>query len=461
MTTTSDNILKRVPPQNLEAEQSVLGAILLDNTTISRLSDALDLDDFYRESHRQIYRAMLDLDAARDPIDAITLTHALRNMGMLELIGGPAYIAELASVVPTAANILHYARIVRERAQLRAIGSLATDIASESYKNPANVPDFLEKTERLIFNLATHRTQAARFITMPEGTRTYLKQVERAYENQQAIVGLPTGFTDLDRAIGGLEPANLILIAARPSMGKTALACNIATNIALAGGTVAFFSLEMSSNEVIARIMCAHARLDLLRVKSGFIGERDFPRLAQTAAELSECSILIDDSAALTTVQLRSRCRLAVQRAGKPLTAVIVDYLQLMKPSEDRDSREREVAEISRALKELAKEMGVPVIALSQLSRQVEGRSDKRPLLADLRESGALEQDADIILFIYRDEVYKRDSKEKGVAEINVAKQRNGPTGTEKLTWIANYTRFENYMPEMLEIFDDARTPPE
>jgi replicative DNA helicase len=460
---TRDDILKRIPPQNLEAEQSVLGAILLDQKrALNTAFEIITCDDFYRETHREIARAMVALDEAHIEIDAITLTDALRNKGALEAVGGPAYIAEIASVVPTAANVAYYARIVHEKAILRSLASVATDIASTAYEYGGDLDEFLQDTAKRIFDICTEREQSGTFITMPEATRNYLKQIERAYnkENKENPSGLLTGFTDLDNAIGGLEPANLILIAARPSMGKTSLACGIACNVALAGGNVAFFSLEMNSSELVGRLLCSEARVDLLRAKRGFIGERDFPKLAQAAAALSETNIWIDDSAALTTIQLRSRCRRIINNSDKPLSLICVDYLQLMKPIKAHESREREVSEISRSLKELAKEFKVPVIALAQLSRQVEGRSDKRPMLADLRESGALENDADIVLFIYREEMYKRDCKEPGVAEINVAKQRNGPTGVEKLTWIGSYTRFENYAPDT-GLFEDSRTPPE
>lgn len=450
--TKNDDILKRIPPQDLEAEQSVLGAILIDNSTLTLLPDYLDGEDFYREAHRDIYRAMLELNKKQEPIDAVTLCGLLRDQGLLEQIGGPSYIGELAAVVPSATVIRSYARRVTNKANLRRLAAVATDIASSCYENPVDVQGFLEQSERVLFNLASKRQkQTARFITMTEGTGTFIKEVERAQETKTNLVGIATGFNDLDKTIGGLEPGNLILIAARPSAGKTALAINIATNMALdnTAGAVAFFSLEMSSGSIISRFVCSHARLDLLKIRRGYIAQSEYPKLAQACADLSQTHILIDDSASLTPMQLRARCQIASQRAGVPLTCVIVDYLQLMKSNEDRATREREVADVSQALKALAKELKIPVIALSQLSRQVESRSDKHPLLADLRESGSLEQDADIILFIYRDEMYKgAKSKEPGVADIIIAKQRNGPTGMEKLTYISTYTRFENYIAE-------------
>jgi replicative DNA helicase len=443
-----DDILKRIPPQNLEAEQSVLGAIFLDNRALSVIQEDFSADDFYRESHRVIYRAMLELDAKREPIDAITIANALRDGGTLEQIGGPAYIAELASIVPTAANVAHYARIVRDKAVLRALGSVATDIASSCYENPADVSEFIQEAARRIFDVCSEKSRSRGFMKMPEATRESLKQMERAYEGDRAVLGLPTGFRDIDIAIGGLESGTVIVIAARPSMGKTALACDIARNVALADkgdGVVAFFSLEMSSSQLVTRMLCSQARVDLLRARTGYLRQSDFPKLAQAAAELAETDIWIDDTAALNPVQMRNRCRAAVRATDKKLKLIIADYMQLMKPVKPRDSREREVAEISGAMKELAKEFKVPVIALSQLNRAVEDRTDKRPMLRDLRESGAIEQDADIIAFIYRDEVYNRNTKEPGIAEVILGKSRNGPTGVTKLTWIQSYTTFESY----------------
>jgi replicative DNA helicase len=443
----SDDILKRIPAQNLEAEQSVLGAVFLDNRALSVIQEDFSADDFYRESHRVIYRAMLELDAKREPIDAITIGDTLRNGGNLDAIGGPAYIAELASIVPTAANVAHYARIVRDKAVLRALGSVATDIASSCYENPADVSGFTQEAARRIFDICTERNVRGGLTPFSEGSRQFMHEIERAMEGSHAIHGLATGFRDLDEAIGGLEGGDLILIAARPSMGKSSLAVDIARDVSLGGGTVALFSLEMSSSQVVSRVICGHARVSGLKARRGYLAPSELAKLGVAISELANCHLLIDDSAALSTIQLRHRVRQAIQRHGQ-LSLIIVDYLQLMKAARSYDSREREVSETSRALKELAKEFKVPVIALSQLSRQVEGRSDKRPMLSDLRESGALEQDADIVLFIYRDEVYNRSTKEPGIAEVNVAKQRNGPTGVEKLTWIATYTRFESYTSE-------------
>jgi replicative DNA helicase len=443
----TDDILRRVPPQNLEAEQSVLGAILLDNEAINQALEILSADDFYRESHREIFRVMVDLSDRSQPVDAITMTDALRTRGRLEAIGGPAYIAELAACVPTAANISHYARIVREKAVLRALASTATEIASSAYDAPARVDEFLDEAEHRIFEISERRIRAS-FHTMNELTRESLKIIERLYEQREMVTGVPTGFDDLNRITAGFQPSDLIVIAARPSMGKTALALNIAAHAASEAQPrrgVAFFSLEMSKEQLVLRLLCSEARVDSSRARAGYLRGDDFPKLAQAAARLAEAPIFIDDSSDTTPIVLKAKCRRLARDPSANLGLVMVDYLQLMRSARPGESREKEIAEISRSLKSLAKELKVPVIALSQLNRQVETRPDRRPLLADLRESGAIEQDADVIAFIYRDEMYHRDSKEPGVAEVIVAKQRNGPTDTAKLTYISQYTRFENY----------------
>src|ERR1700722_14233427 len=446
----TDDILRRLPPQNIEAEQSVLGAVLLENEAINQALEILTADDFYRETHREIFRAMMELSDHNNPVDAITLTDALRTKSVLEQVGGPAYIAELADSVPTAANVGHYARIVREKAVLRSLATIATDIASSAYEANANVDEFLDTAEHRIFEISERRIKPS-FHTMPELTRESLRILERLYENRELVTGVPTGFKDLDTLTAGLQPSDLIVLAARPSMGKTALALNIAAYAAMDAEPkrgVAFFSLEMSKEQLVLRMLCSEARVDSAKARAGYLSERDFPKLAQAAARLSEANIFIDDSSDTTAITLKAKCRRLARDRSNNLGLVLVDYLQLMRSARPGESREKEIAEISRSLKALAKELKLPVIALSQLNRQVETRPERRPLLADLRESGAIEQDADVIAFIYRDEVYHRDTKEPGVAEVIVAKQRNGPTDTAKLTWQSQFTRFENYAAE-------------
>ncbi|HVA76872.1 MAG TPA: replicative DNA helicase [Candidatus Binataceae bacterium] len=454
----ADDILRRVPPQNLEAEQSVLGAILLDNEAINFALETITAEDFYRESHREIFRAMADLSDRSQPVDAITLSDALRTRGKLEMIGGAAYIAELASIVPTAANVAHYARIVREKSVLRSLASIATEIASGAYEAPANVEEFLDAAEHRVFEISERRIRPA-FHGMKDLTVEAIKMVERLYERKEMVTGVPTGFADLDRITAGFQPSDLIILAARPSVGKSALALNIAANAAMHAEPrvgVAFFSLEMSKEQLVLRMLCSEARVDSAKVRTGHIRKEDFPKLIDAADRLSESNILIDDSSDISPIVLKAKCRRLMRDKNNNLGLIVVDYLQLMRSSRPGESREKEISEISRSLKALAKELRVPVIALSQLNRAVETRPDRRPLLADLRESGALEQDADVIGFIYRDEMYHRDTKEPGVAEIIIAKQRNGPTDTAKLTYLNQYTRFENYSPVTADAYEDA-----
>src|SRR5713101_4859929 len=447
----ANDILKRVPPQNIEAEQSVLGAILLDNDAINQAIEILTAEDFYRESHREIFRAMVALSERNQPVDAITLTDALRTGGVLEAVGGAGYIAELAACVPTAANAGHYARIVREKALLRSLASISTEIASGAYDSPPNVDEYLDDSEHKIFEISERRIRQS-FHSMPELTRESIRLLERLYERKELVTGVPTGFIDLDRLTAGLQPSDLVVIAARPSMGKTALALNIAAHAATECEPrvgVALFSLEMAKEQLVLRMLCAEGRVDSSRARAGYLGERDFPKLAQAAARLSEAPIFIDDSSDTSPIVLKAKCRRLMRERNANLGLIIVDYLQLMRSARPGESREKEIAEISRSLKALAKELKVPVVALSQLNRQVESRENRRPMLADLRESGAIEQDADVIAFIYREEMYKgKESKEPGVAEVIIAKQRNGPTDTAKLTYINHYTRFENHTPD-------------
>jgi len=447
---SNDDVLRRVPPQNNEAEQSVLGAILLENEAINAALEILTEADFYREAHRDIFRAMVDLTDHSQPVDAITLTDALRTAGVLEKVGGAGYIAELADSVPTAANVGHYARIVREKAVLRGLASIATDIASSAYEAPANVDEFLDEAEHRVFEIAERRIKPA-FHSMRDLGRDALKLIEQLYERRELVTGVATGFVDLDRLTAGLQPADLIILAARPSMGKTALALNIAVNAAVRADPkigVAFFSLEMSKEQLALRMLCSEAMVDSSKARSGLLSQDEFQKLANCLGWLYEAPIFVDDSSDITPIALKAKCRRLARDPQSKLGLIVVDYMQLMRPGRAGESREKEIAEISRSLKALAKELRVPVVALSQLNRQVESRTDRRPMLADLRESGAIEQDADVIAFIYRDEVYNKDSKEPGVAEIVVAKQRNGPTDTVKLTYLGRYTRFENYAPE-------------
>jgi replicative DNA helicase len=444
MSTTTDDALRRIPPQSIEAEQSVLGSVLFDNTALDRALEILTADDFYREIHRQIFKAMVALTRTNSPIDVITLMESLRGTGALEQIGGPAYIAELAESVPSARNVEHYAKIVQQKALLRAIATAARDIDAEAFEPNGDADAFLETVERRILAIRDGRSRAS-FVPMKAGLPDALHMIEWRAEHKGEVLGLATGIRDLDALTAGFQPGELIIVGARPTVGKSALALNIAQHNTLRVEkpvSVAIFSLEMSRQELTFRALAAEAHVDGARMKSGYTGHGDYPRLAQAAAAIADApQIFIDDGADLTPMQMRSKCR-RLARETKNLGLVIVDYLQLAQSAQRTERRELDIAEISRSLKALAKELGIPVIALSQLNRQVEMRDNKRPRLADLRESGAIEQDADVILFLYREEVYNPD-KERGIAEIIVAKQRNGIAPiTVKAAFLKEFQQF-------------------
>ena len=444
MATIEENLLK-VPPQNLEAEASVLGGILLENEAIDRVLEIVTPDLFYRESHRKVFRAMMELADRSEPVDLITLSEFLKAKGELDAVGGTAYLASLANLVPTSANIAHYARIVREKGILRRLITVATEIATRGLEDQGNVEEFLDEAEKSIFDIAEKRIKSS-FVFLGDMMNDSIKMVEKLYERKEMVTGVPTGFKDLDKLTAGLQPADMIVVAGRPSMGKTAFSLNVAAHAALhAGIGVAIFSLEMAKEQLGLRMLCSEARVDHSKVRSGHLAEREFPALVSAAGRLAEAPIYIDDTPAISILELRAKSRRLVRDRDKKIGLIIVDYLQLMRGMSMVQNREQEISEISRSLKALAKELYVPVIAISQLNRRVEDRGDKRPMMADLRESGAIEQDADVIAFIYRDEVYNKDSTDQGMAEIIVAKQRNGPIDTVRLTFINTITRFENY----------------
>jgi replicative DNA helicase len=439
-----DDVLRRVPPQSLEAEESVLGGVLLDNAALDRVLEFVRPDDFYREAHRRIFRAMIHLAERNEPADLVTLSEALRQRGELQDVGGAAYLAELAERVPTAANAAHYARIVREKAILRSLITTATEIATRGYEDTRDVKDLLDRAEQSIFSISEREVKPA-FVKLDSLMTETFHLVERLHQQKQAVTGVTTGFVDLDKLTAGLQPSDLIIIAGRPSMGKTAFVLNIAANAALRAGTgVAVFSLEMSKEQLALRMLCSEARIDLSRVRTGHLAPGELSDLAQAAHVLMSAPIYIDDTPASTVLEVRAKARRLWRDPHVKLGLVVVDYLQLMRSTEGKDSREQEISEISRSLKALAKELQVPVVALSQLNRQVENRSPPKPRLSDLRESGAIEQDADVIAFIYREEVYIEDTDKRGIAEIIVAKQRNGPVGSVELAFLREYTRFEN-----------------
>ncbi len=438
-----DATLRKVPPHSIEAEESVLGGVLIDNAALDRALEIITPDDFYREVHRKIMQAMIDLNQRSEPVDLVTLTDALKGRGVLQDVGGATYLTELAEKVPTAANVAYYARIVRQRAILRGLIQTATEIVTMGYEGTADVDAFLDAAEHKIFAISERKVKPT-FFRIRDIMVDSMKTIEQLYERKELVTGVASGFVDLDRLTAGLQPSDLVIVAGRPSMGKTAFALNLAQYAALQAKVgVAIFSLEMSKEQLVLRLLCSEARVDQSKVRSGFAADRDFPKLAMAASRLSDAPIYIDDTAALSVLELRAKARRLKRERDANLGMIIVDYLQLMRGPDRIDSREQEISTISRSLKALAKELQVPVVALSQLNRQVETRAEKRPVMADLRESGAIEQDADVIMFLFRPIVYDKNAGER-VAEVIVSKQRNGPIGTVALTFMSEYTRFEN-----------------
>lgn len=439
----------RVPPHSTEAEQSVLGGLLLDNLAWDRAADLLNASDFYRHEHRLIYQAISSLIAASKPADVITVFEALQSLGKAEDSGGLAYLNALAQSVPSAANVRRYAEIVRERAVLRKLIAASDDIATKAF-NPQGKPvsQILDEAETKIFQIGEEGSRNKQgFQDMHRLVQSLLERVDELEKNgAEEVTGIRTGFYDLDRYTAGLQKGDLIVLAARPSMGKTAFALNIAEHVAVEEGLpVAVFSMEMGAAQLALRLVGSLARVDQQHLRTGKLRDDEWERLPVAASKLSQAPIFIDETAALNPAELRARARRLARQYGGTLGLIVIDYLQLMSGTSDNDeNRATVLGEISRGMKALAKELQCPVIALSQLNRGVESRNDKRPMMSDLRESGAIEQDADIITFIYRDDYYNKDSKEPGVAEIIIAKQRNGPVGTVKLTFLKPLTRFDN-----------------
>ena len=439
----------KLPPHSLEAEQSVLGGLLLDNDAVDRVGDVIADADFYSDAHRHVYRAILSLAAEGKPADVVTVAEALASAQKLDYVGGLSYLGALVANVPTAANIRHYAQIVRDRSILRQLAATAGDIADAAY-NPLgkSAKEVLDQAEAKVLHIAEQGARGAQQVA-PIGTllASVVDRIDTLYnrDDPSDVTGVPTGFSDLDRMTSGLQPGDLVVVAGRPSMGKTALALNMGEHVALAAGLpVVVFSMEMGAAQLALRLIGSVGRLDQHKLRTGRLAAEDWEKLTSALGRLNEAPILIDETPALNAIEVRSRARRLMKSYGK-LGLVIVDYLQLMQATTTGENRATEISEISRAMKSLAKELKVPVMALSQLNRSLEQRPNKRPVMSDLRESGAIEQDADVILFIYRDEVYNPETQDKGVAEIIVGKQRNGPIGTVRLTFLGEYTRFENF----------------
>jgi replicative DNA helicase len=434
----------KLPPQNVEAEQSILGGILIENDAINKVTEILTPDDFYRDAHRKIYNALINLTERDEPADLVTLTNELRKLNQLDAVGGASYVASLIDSVPTAANIEYYAKIVKEKAILRKLIQTSTEIITQSYEDRGDVESFIDEAERAIFQISERRVKPS-FYPIRDIVKQSFKTIERLFERKELVTGVPSGFRELDQKTAGFQPSDLIIVAGRPSMGKTAFCLNVAQYAAIEKKTpIAIFSLEMSKEQLVIRMLCSEARVEGTKLRTGFLIESDWPRLTLAAGNISEAPIFIDDSAALSVLELRAKARRLKAEHG--LGMIVVDYLQLMKGRLRAESRQQEISEISRSLKALAKDLAVPVIAVSQLSRRTEERQGMRPQLSDLRESGAIEQDADLILFIYRDEVYNRseDNPNRGKAEVIIGKQRNGPIGKVDLAFLDKYTTFKD-----------------
>ena len=433
--------LDRIPPQNLEAEQAVLGAILLDSDALITVTERISADDFYRTAHQHIFNAMLELAHENEPVDLITLTARLADKKQLEDIGGVSYLSQLANAVPTAANVDYYAQIVEDKSLLRRLIRTATQIVSDGYAGEDDVSQLLGEAEKRILEIANRKSNSG-FVSIRDVLMDVFERIEFLYNHKGGTTGIPSGFPDLDRMTSGFQRSDLIIVAARPSVGKTAFSLNIAQNVGVrAKETVAIFSLEMGAAQLVQRMICAEANVDATRLRTGALEGDDWEKLTMAIGTLSEANIYIDDTPSITVAEIRAKCRRLKQEKG--LGLILIDYLQLIsgrgKPGE---SRQQEVSEISRTLKQIARELDVPVIALSQLSRSVEQRQDKRPMMSDLRESGSIEQDADIVAFLYRDDYYDKETEKKNIIEIIIAKQRNGPVGTVELAFLKNFNKF-------------------
>jgi replicative DNA helicase len=436
------NSLGRIPPQNIEAEQAVLGSMLVDKDIIPEVMEILNVDDFYKESHKVIFDAMVDLFESGEPVDLVTVSERIGKAGQLDVIGGITYLTDIAVAVPTTANVKHYAGIVWEKSILRRLIKGATDIVNMGYEAREEVAYVLDRAEQTIFDIMQKRNMGGPYHIKDVLVDTF-NRLEELYNSKSSITGVPSGFTDLDYKTAGFQKSDLIMIAARPSMGKSSLALNIAQHAAIHHQVpVAIFSLEMSREQIANRILASEVMIDNQKISTGKLDDEDWQKIARALGPLSQAAIYIDDTAGASVVEISAKCRRL--KLEKNIGLVIIDYLQLMQGRGRAESRQQEISEISRSLKILAKEINIPVIALSQLSRAPEARSDHRPMLSDLRESGAIEQDADIVMFIYRDDYYNPESEKQNIAEIIIAKHRNGSTGTVELRWFGEYTKFAN-----------------
>ncbi|WZL73109.1 replicative DNA helicase [Clostridiaceae bacterium 35-E11] len=434
--------LGRIPPHNIDAEQSVLGAMLLDKEAIINAAEIIGGEDFYKEAHKEIFGAMLELYNRDEPVDLVTLSEELNQRQTLEAIGGITYLTSLSSAVPTTTNVKYYAKIVEEKAILRRLIKTSSEILEKGYQAEEEVNNILDLAEKSIFDISQKRSQEG-FSPIKEVLLESFNKIEELYQNKGGITGLTTGFVDIDRKTSGLQKSDLILVAARPSMGKTAFSINVAQNAAIkADASVAIFSLEMSKEQLVQRMLSSESHIEIQKIRTGTLNEDEWPRLAKAMGPLAQAKVFIDDTPGISLMEMKAKCRRLKMEQG--LDMVLIDYLQLMSGDGRTESRQQEISNISRGLKGLAREMDCPVVALSQLSRAPEMRADHRPILSDLRESGAIEQDADIVMFLYRDEYYHPDSEKRNIGEVIIAKQRNGSTGTVELAWLGQFTKFAN-----------------
>lgn len=438
----NQDIIEKIPPQSIDAEMAVLGAMLLDKEVIPQAIEMLNADCFYKNANRRIYDAVIKLFDDNRGVDLITVIEELKKTNSLEDAGGPDYVSGLASSVPTAANFVHYAKIIKEKMILRNLINSATQIVTECYDTSKDVDGLVDKAEQLIFEVSSNKVEK-KFIPLRDIIKSSIETIDSLYQRKQNVTGISTGFRDLDIKTAGLQPSDLIVLAARPSMGKSALALCIAEHAAVVErAPVAFFSLEMSKEQLVQRMLCSHARVDAHKVRTGFLSQADWPKLVSAAGKLSEAPIYIDDTPGISVLELRAKARRLKSQFDVKL--IVLDYLQLMQGHSRADNRQQEISEISRSLKALARELDTPLLAISQLSRAVEQRQDHRPQLSDLRESGAIEQDADLVILLLREWYYNPTEENRGVAEIIIAKQRNGPTGNFNLAFLGEYMRFEN-----------------
>lgn len=434
--------LEKLPPQNLEAEMAVLGSMLIEENAIASVLEIIDQNAFYKDTHKKIFSAIVDLYTSNKAVDLVTLVDYLKKKNTLDEVGGASYLASLTAVVPTAANVIHYAKIAKEKFLLRNLINTATNIIVGSYEPHTDVDILIDKAEQLIFDIASRKVEISS-VPLKEVIKDSIETIDALYQRKEHVTGIATGFIEFDTLTAGLQAADLIVIAGRPSMGKSALVCSIAEYVGVSQKLpVAIFSLEMSKEQLVQRMLCSHAKVDAHKVRTGFLSQSDWPRLTNAAGKLSESPIFIDDTPSISALELRAKARRL--KSQHDIKLVILDYLQLMQGPYRAENRQQEISDISRNLKALAKELKVPIVAISQLSRAVESRADHRPQLSDLRESGAIEQDADVVVLLLREECYTRTEENKGIAEIIIAKQRNGPVGNLKLAFLEEYARFEN-----------------